>query len=352
MSRASTKPKENLSKSDNKFIVAGDDKYTINWRTKVITHPPYVRVKLNECNPEILYPIYRDLLSRGYKAKAKEVYNNIEPQFERVVYYNYTTSKKNKIDWQKINEFIEFLKKKKVNFIHTVQDYTQRTEGIGGGIRSIVHFKRIELLKILGEKECARLNLHYVRSISEHNEDETFIHNGLELCEMEEDEIYWADSESTYYSEGKEILKKKLISYNEVKQLILGPEDYADHHLVDSMEPFPDFKKPKLKHVKVWHLGWSGMEQIHIQLPENFPSKVLTVDDWCHPKVGELCINLNSELDVVKRIYSSKHGKMRVLQNYKSHCGEGLTHRVLVKKGQIFKFAGKTFVYKKEKKEE
>lgn len=111
--------------------------------------------------------------------------------------------------------------------------------------------------------------------------------------------------------------------------------------------------KTKQVKVKVWNLGWDGMEQIFISV-DKFPKNVLKVDDWFGPQIGELCFNSKGKLDIVKDIFwydgELKHLMNNRVKQYsfelsKDVCSEGLVHRVEVKRGKVFVFNGKAFVH-------
>lgn len=98
-------------------------------------------------------------------------------------------------------------------------------------------------------------------------------------------------------------------------------------------------------------LGWSGMEKRKITV--YIPKDKVTVSDWFHAKeVGELCINTKGRIDRLKEIkwvggagtIFNRH------ENYHFENDKNVGHNafsVFVKKGQIFKFKGKTFTHAK-----
>lgn len=105
----------------------------------------------------------------------------------------------------------------------------------------------------------------------------------------------------------------------------------------------------KIKTAKVYRLGWNGMVKETIELPTDFPSEALKVDDWFYPQEGELCL-VNGKIDIVKKITwrdgsrDVKGGLMFTFKNYRSKIGWSPV-RLEVKKKKVFLFQGKVFVH-------
>lgn len=104
-------------------------------------------------------------------------------------------------------------------------------------------------------------------------------------------------------------------------------------------------KKETMK-VRVWMLGWDGMVKRTIEV-QKLDKTILKVDDWFSPRVGQLCINGNGNLDVCKKIQ-----KVSARDPFKAHTRYHFKYSrtsstdsqlVNVKKGKTFKFKGKTF---------
>lgn len=106
--------------------------------------------------------------------------------------------------------------------------------------------------------------------------------------------------------------------------------------------------KEKMK-VRVWRLGWNGMEKVTITVAK-LDKALLKVSDWFFSKVGQLCINDKGNLDVCKEISfvpprDPFKGYNRYTFKYSNgSVSESMVHRVDVKKGKKFKFRGKIFL--------
>lgn len=98
-----------------------------------------------------------------------------------------------------------------------------------------------------------------------------------------------------------------------------------------------------------WRTGDLKPQKIKI---EKFPKDILVVDGWFSPTIGELCLNSENKLDVVKDIEyihpkdPFKGYNLYHLQSGKK-CSEGMVVRVRVKKGKKFTFNNQEFVYQK-----
>ncbi len=85
---------------------------------------------------------------------------------------------------------------------------------------------------------------------------------------------------------------------------------------------------------------------------ENFPKEILAIDGWFSPTIGELCLNSDNKLDVVKDIEyihpkdPFKGYNLYHLQSGK-RCSEGMVVRVRVKRGKKFTFNNQEFIYQK-----
>jgi len=107
-----------------------------------------------------------------------------------------------------------------------------------------------------------------------------------------------------------------------------------------------------MQKVKVYGLSFYGnMEKRQITV-EDFPKKILKVDDWFGPQIGELCFNQDGKLDVVKDIKwgDTRNGlfkphKIITFENNEMAVADSLVQRVEVKRGKVFIFNGRPFVH-------
>lgn len=98
-------------------------------------------------------------------------------------------------------------------------------------------------------------------------------------------------------------------------------------------------------------LGWSGMER---QKRTVFiPKDKVTISDWFHAKLkGDLCINTKGKIDRLKEI-KWVGGAGTIFNRHENYHFENdkeigfEAFMVFVKKGQTFKFKGKTYTYEK-----
>lgn len=108
--------------------------------------------------------------------------------------------------------------------------------------------------------------------------------------------------------------------------------------------------KPVKTIVPVYVLGWSGMEKRDRTV--YIPKDKVEVSDWFHPKLeGDLCINTKGEVDLLKKIVmvGGQGTWFKRHENYYFQNDENVScdaYMVFVKKGQTFKFNGKTYTYK------
>lgn len=101
--------------------------------------------------------------------------------------------------------------------------------------------------------------------------------------------------------------------------------------------------------VKVNILSFGGkLKETTITIDE-IPLNVLTVDDWYSPTIGELCIDSDGKLDIVKDIkFTPSDGTFKACNMYtmeisgKQSSGT-LIHRVEVKPGFTYILNGKVF---------
>lgn len=100
--------------------------------------------------------------------------------------------------------------------------------------------------------------------------------------------------------------------------------------------------------VKVWQLGWNGMEKKAVTV-QSFDKTKLKVDDWFYPQIGELCFNDKGEIDVVKKISLRARTELFKAANVFTFVNSKKTStrpiRLEVKKGNVFIFKGSVFVH-------
>lgn len=106
--------------------------------------------------------------------------------------------------------------------------------------------------------------------------------------------------------------------------------------------------------VRVWKLGWNGMEKRTINVQE-FPRDIIKVDDWFSPSVGELCMNSDGKISKVmamkyrKATDIFKGGYMCRTAYSKKWVSIDMVDRIEVKKGKTFIFRGKEYYHQPPK---
>jgi hypothetical protein len=103
--------------------------------------------------------------------------------------------------------------------------------------------------------------------------------------------------------------------------------------------------------IKVWKLGWGGMKKVTIIVNE-FPKDILKPDSWFAPTIGELCFNLDGQIDVVKDIqFIRPKDPFKGYNLYHLASGKKLSNslvtRIEVKKNKEFYFKNKTYTHQK-----
>ncbi len=107
-----------------------------------------------------------------------------------------------------------------------------------------------------------------------------------------------------------------------------------------------------MEKIKVKKLNFHGNIENTIIEVDEFPKKILKVDAWFGPQIGELCFNHQGKIDIVKTI------KWGDTQNglFKSHkivtfeintetVSYSMIERIEVKKRKVFIFNGRVFVH-------
>ncbi len=109
--------------------------------------------------------------------------------------------------------------------------------------------------------------------------------------------------------------------------------------------------KTKKIEVTINELSFNGnMVQSTIEIDE-IPLDILRVDDWYSPTIGELCINADGQLDIVKDIsFRPSDGNFKAANVYsfeisKDKASCSMVQRVEVNPGLRYIFHGRVFVH-------